>query len=92
MHWMKILKIGLFAIFSRVLLLQMSFLESVLLKNRFYFICILDFALFVIRFLFRPFHFALFLGNTFSFVGLAKAMGQVGRDFTFQSSLLLLSF
>jgi hypothetical protein len=27
-----------------------------------------------------------------SFVGLAKAMGQVGRDFTFQSSLLLLSF
>jgi len=84
MHWMKILKIGLFALFL-VLPLQMSFLESVLLKNRFYFICILDFSLFVIRFLFRPFHFGLFLGNTLSFVGLAKPMGQVGRDFTFQS-------
>ena len=80
---MKILKIGLFALFL-VLPLQMSFLESVLLKNRFYFICILDFPFFVIRFLFGPFHFALFLGNP-SFVGLAKAMGQVGRDFTFQS-------
>jgi hypothetical protein len=63
----------------------MSFLESVLLKNGFDFISILDFALFVIRFLFGPFHFALFLGNTLSFVGLAKPMGQVGRDFTFQS-------
>ena len=63
--------------------LQMSFLESVLLKNGFYFICILDFLF--IRFLFGPFHFALFLGNTLSFVSLAKPMGQVGRDFTFQS-------
>ena len=69
----------------------MSFLESVLLKNGFDFISILDFPLFVIRFLFGPFHFALFLGNP-SFVGLAKAMGQVGRDFTFQSSLLLKLF
>jgi hypothetical protein len=84
MHWMKILKIGLFAL-SLVLPLQMSFLESVLFKNRLHFICILGFSLFVIRFLFRPFHFALFLGNTLSFVGLAKPMGQVGRDFTFQS-------
>ena len=33
-----------YAIFFRVLPLQMSFLESVLLKNRFHFICILDFA------------------------------------------------
>ena len=65
----------------------MSFLESVLLKNRFYFICILDFPVSVIRFLSPPFHFALFLGNTLSFVGLAKPMGQGGRDFTFQSSL-----
>ena len=69
----------------------MSFLESVLLKNRFYFICILDFSLFVIRFLFRPFHFAFFLGNTLSFVGLAKPMGQGGRDFTFQSSVSFLA-
>jgi hypothetical protein len=83
MHWMKILKIGLFAL-SLVLPLQMSFLESVLFKNRLHFICILGFSLFVIRFLFGPFHLALFLGNP-SFVGLAKPMGQVGRDFTFQS-------
>ena len=88
---MKILKICLFALFL-VLPLEMSFLESVLLKNRFYFICILVFSLFVIRFLFRPFHFALFLGNTLSFVGLAKPMGQGGRDFTFQSCFSFIPF
>ena len=61
----------------------MSFLESVLLKNRFYFIRILDFSLFVIRFLFRPFHFGLFLGNTLSFVGLAKTHGTGREGFYF---------
>ena len=66
----------------------MSFLESVLLKNQFYFICILDFPLSVIGFLFPPFHVALFLGNSLSFVGLAKVMGQGGRDFSFQSCFL----
>ena len=91
MHWMKILKIGLFALFL-VLPLQMSFLESVLLKNRFYFICILDFPLSVIEFLFPPFHFALFLGNTLSFVGIAKVMGLGGWDFSFQSFFSLSCF
>ena len=67
---------------------KMSFLESVLLKNQFYFICILYFPLSVIGFLLPPFHFALFLGNTLSFVGLAKVMGQGGRDFSFQSCFL----
>ena len=83
---MKILKNGLFAILS-----QMSFLESVLLKNGFYFICILYFPFFVIRFLFGPFHFALFLGNTLSFVGLAKTHGTGREGFQFSKLFFFLN-
>ncbi len=70
----------------------MSFLESVLLNNRFNFISILDFALFVIRFLFGPFHFALFLGNTLSFVGLAKTHGTGREGFYFSKLFFFYSF
>ena len=64
----------------------MSFLESVLFENLFQFICILDCPHFCCVISFSSFSFSVFSCKSLSFVGLAKLMGQGGRDFTFQSS------
>ena len=66
---------------------KMSFLESALFKNLFQIICILDFAHFCCVISFSSSSFPAFSCESISFVGLAKVMGQGGRDFTFQSSL-----
>ena len=90
---MKVLLLKIFwsiCHFPSVSRLKMSFLESVLLKNLFHFICILDFRHFccviALLSLFFLSHFRFLSTSMFFFCWSSKkTMGQVGRDFSFQS-------